>query len=211
MKLPIIRFALAAVALAVLTTGALAEPLTFDIDKSHTSVTFKIRHFLTKVTGKFTDFSGTIQYDPKDLSKSGVDVTIQTASINTANDRRDNHLRSGDFFLAEEHPTITFKSTRVVPGEGDAFKIEGDLTMRGVTKPVVLDATKLGMMDLAGESGVRTIAGFEGTTTIDRKDYGILWNRMFDSGAMLGDDVEITLAIEAVRKKDAEAAKAATK
>ena len=195
-------------------TAALAEPLAFTIDKNHSSVGFKIRHFFAKVDGRFNDFAGTVSYDAKDLSKSSVEVTIQAASIFTNNDRRDNDLRSENFFDVAKFPTATFKSTKVVPGEGRAFTIEGDLTMHGMTKSVTLNATLLGIGDVPGrENEVRTIAGFEAKTTINRKDFGIVWNRALDNGAfMLGDDVEITLQVEAGRDKSADVkAEAVTK
>jgi polyisoprenoid-binding protein YceI len=199
------RFAstLAALALAALplARAASAEPVTLQIDRAHTEVGFDVRHFFNKVHGRFTDFDGTIVYDPKNLAASSVAVTIRDSSINTANDRRDNHLRTQDFFWVEKYPTITFKSTKVLPGKDDKhFQVQGDLTIRGVTKPVTLDAEFLGMAGTAiGGMDLGTQAGFTATLTIpDRKEYGLVWNKSLDQGGMmLGDDVAITLNVAA--------------
>jgi polyisoprenoid-binding protein YceI len=200
-----VRTLLAAVlAIGALTAPAIAAPEKFVIDPVHSLAGFKIRHFFSNVTGRFAQMSGTIMFDQKDLAASSVDVTIPTASITTQNDRRDNHLRSADFFAADSFPSLTFKSTKVTPGADNKFQIEGDLTMRGVTKRVVLDATLLGVGSV-GMMGTR--AGFEASTRVNRKDYGISWNRTLDQGGtMLGDDVDIAISIEAAKeepKKDA--------
>jgi polyisoprenoid-binding protein YceI len=195
----IVMFAAAALTLA--STPALAKTETYTLDPGHTRAVFKVRHIFTKVPGYFKTVEGTVQYDKEKIEASSVDVTIQAASIFTDNEKRDNHLRSEDFFWVEKHPTLTFKSKKVVPGEGDAFKIVGDLTIRGVTKEVTLDAKRLGVADLGANLGKR--AGFEATTEIDRKDYGVAWNSKLENGGfMLGDEVEITLTVEAVAKSD---------
>jgi polyisoprenoid-binding protein YceI len=198
-------FLLASLALAVGVTAAHAEPLAFTIDPNHSTVGFSVRHFFSRVSGRFKDFSGTVQYDEKNLAASSVDVTIQAATITTENDRRDADLRSSDFFAVDSFPTLTFKSTKVVPGSNGAFQIQGDLTMHGVTRPVTLEASLLGVGDVSmGGRGIRRVAGFEAKTTINRKDYGIVWNRTLDQGGtMLGDDVAITLSIEANAMKAA--------
>jgi polyisoprenoid-binding protein YceI len=196
MKQPLQIILATAIAAVVVSTAAVAAPEKFVIDPNHSLVGFSIRHFFTKVTGRFKEVSGTILYDAKDLSASSVDVTLQTASITTENDRRDADLRSPNFFEADKNPTITFKSTKVIPGKDNAFQIEGDLNMHGVTKKVTLNATFLGAGD-TGMMGRR--AGFEATTTVNRLDYGITWNKQVDATTkMLGDDVAITLSIEAM-------------
>ncbi len=203
MKVPI-RFAtLSALALVLTASFASAAPKTFTIDRSHSEVGFNVRHFFSKVHGRFENYSGTIVYDEANLVASTVEVTIADTSINTQTERRDNHLRSEDFFWTEKHPTLTFKSTKVVPGKDKThFSVLGDLTMRGVTKPVTLAVEFLGSGDVSvGGSSMGTRAGFIATTTVNRKDYGISWNKVLDSGgAMLGEDVEIVLNIEAVEK-----------
>jgi polyisoprenoid-binding protein YceI len=190
----------AALALLAIAAPALAaDP--FKIDPAHSQVSFTIRHFFSRVTGRFNEFSGNIQLDEKSLGNSSVDATITTASIFTGQERRDNHLRSPDFFWADSFPTLSFKSTKVTPGEGNKFKLAGDLTMRGVTRPVVLDGTFLGAgaVAMGGQPG-RYLAGFEATGTVNRKDFNISWNKTLDQGGtMLGDDVTITLAVEAAK------------
>jgi polyisoprenoid-binding protein YceI len=196
------------VALAVLAGASAvhAEPRVFTVDRSHSEVGFNVRHFFTKVRGQFNDYTATVNYDPKNVAASSVEVVIRDSSINTANDRRDNHLRSEDFFWVEKHPTITFKSNKVTPGKDSTrFQVAGDLTIRGISKPVVLDVENLGMAPVAIEGrDMGTRAGFLATTRVNRKDYGIVWNRTIDQGGMmLGDDVDIVLNIEAVSRPPA--------
>ena len=199
MKRTPLALAVAATALSIAAVSVSAEPEPFKVDPNHSLAEFTIRHFFTRVRGRFNDFAGTILYDEKNLAASSVDVTIQTKSIFTNQDRRDNDLRSPRFFWADSFPTITFKSTKVVPGEGNKFKVEGNLTMRGATKPVILDAEFLGMGAVGIEGrAMGTRAGFDGTTTLDRKDFGIVWNQTLDQGGtMLGDDVALTISVEA--------------
>jgi len=180
---------------------------TYLLDVNHTTVGFTVRHFFTRVPGKFTRFEGTIQYDGADLAKSSVTVTIETASIDTEVPDRDKHLKSADFFDAEKNPKITFVSTRVKPMGANKAQIEGTLTIRGVTKPVTLDVDLLGSGPDAW-GGYR--AGFEGRTKVNRLDYGVSWNRVVEGGgSVLGDEVDIVLSIEAIRQapKPAEAPK----
>jgi polyisoprenoid-binding protein YceI len=175
---------------------AAAAPVTWQIDTDHSEVAFRIRHLVSRVRGRFTRWEGTIVADPQSLGSGSVDVTIQVASINTDVERRDNHLRSADFFDAANYPTITFKSTRVQQ-QGNDLKVYGNLTIRGTTKPVVLDGRFLAV---GGAAGRRRI-GFEASTTVNRMDYSVTWNRAVEGGgALLGDEVEILLAVEAVEK-----------
>ena len=174
-----------------------APPVTWQIDVTHSELTFRIRHLVSRVNGTFGQWKGSIVADPANLSGCSVNVEIQTASIDTRNERRDTHLRSGDFFDAAGHPTITFQSTRVQAQRGGALKIHGNLTIRGVTKPVVLDGR---MLDVGGAPGRRRI-GFEASTKINRMDYNVTWNRAAEGGgAVLGDEVDITIAVEAVEQ-----------
>ncbi len=197
-----VALALALVSLASAASAASAAPLTFDIDKVHSQVGFSIRHFFSKVPGQFKDFSGTIVMDPDAPAASSVDVTIQTASISTDNDGRDKHLRSPDFFAADSFPALTFKSTKVTPTGKDRVQVTGDLTMHGVTKSVVLDVEFLGMGEVGvGGQSWGTKAGFDATATLNRKDFGINWNKTLDKGGlMIGEDVAISLHIEATLK-----------
>jgi polyisoprenoid-binding protein YceI len=183
------------VLLAIAAPSA-ATTETFVFDKSHTKVGFQIRHWLTKVEGRFRDFDGRIAIDRAQPANSSVDVTIQAASIDTGQERRDNHLRSADFFEVEKYPTITFKSSKVVPKGKDLYEVTGDLTMHGVTKTLVVPVRHTGFLNL----GKQEKAGFEIVLPINRKDFGITWNRTADQGGvMLGDDVQIDVLVEANR------------
>ena len=174
-----------------------AAPLpTWKIDLAHSEVSFRIRHFMSKVSGTFTDWSGTIQADPANWAGGSVSVSIVTTSVSTRNETRDNDLRSPRFFNADSFPAISFVS-RSVEQKGDSLTVSGYLTMRGVTKPVVLKGSVLGVMP-----GARPRAGFEVTTSLNRMDYGVAWNRVLEGGGtMLGDDVEIRINVEALRQE----------
>ena len=173
-----------------------AAPVRWRIDTSHSELTFRIRHLVSRVSGQFNQWSGTIVADPASLAGGSVEVDIQTASIDTNNERRDTHLRSADFFDAPNHPTITFRSTRVAV-DGRELRVHGNLTIRGVTRPVVLEGE---MTEVSGVPGKRRI-GFEAQTTIDRMDYGVTWNRAAEAGgAVLGDEVRISIAVSAVEQ-----------
>jgi polyisoprenoid-binding protein YceI len=211
---PSLRAATLTLLALTFAAAAHAAPAVYTIDPSHSEVGFKVRHFFAKVPGHFNSFAGSITYDDQNLTASSVDVTIQTASINTNNERRDKHLRSEDFFRAEKDSTITFKSTKIVPGaDATHFKIEGDLNMRGVSKPITLDAELIGVGAVGiGGNAMGTRAGFQATTTVNRKDWGVSWNKVLDNGGtMLDDNVAIELDIEAMRGQPAMAPKAPAK
>lgn len=190
-------------AMVVLASGLAASPVladTFVIDPVHSDASFQVRHFVSKVRGRFTDFSGTIVGDPAKPAAATVEFTVKTASIDTAQPARDKHLRSADFFDAEKFPEITFKSTKITSTGKDKYDVAGTLTMHGVSKAVTLPVTSLGSTG----PGPDAKFGFETTTTLNRKDYGIVWNKAMDNGGyMLGDDVTVTINIEAGRKKEA--------
>ena len=190
--------ALVALSSLGLTPAASAAPEVFQIDKNHSMAGFKVRHLFTQVTGRFDDLSGTVTWDEAEPTKSSVELTIQAASINTSHEGRDEHLRSADFFDAVKYPTLTFKSTKIEKTDkANMFKVHGDLTMRGVTKPVVIDLEVLGFGDVSGGR----VAGFNATTKINRQDFGITWNKTLDAGGtMLSDEVTIDFPIEAKRK-----------
>ncbi len=177
----------------------LADPAVWRIDKSHSELSFSIRHFMGRVRGTFRDWGGTITVpDPARWENAAIDVAIQTASIFTDNDRRDADLRSSDFFAADSFPVIAFKSTRI-ERTGETAKIYGNLTIRGVTRPVVLEGRFLGLSQFPNYVDR---VGFEASTTINRVDYGVTWNRMVEGAGMtLGDDVKIDLTIEATRRR----------
>jgi polyisoprenoid-binding protein YceI len=179
---------------------AAAATETFVFDKAHTQVGFQIRHFLTKVEGRFREYEGRIVIDRQNPANSRVDVTIQAASIDTGNDRRDADLKSANFFEVDKYPTITFKSTKVTPNGKDLYLVTGDLTMHGVTKALVVPVRHTGFLNL----GKMEKAGFEVTLPMNRKDFGITWNRTLDTGGtMLGDDVQITVLVEANKEMPA--------
>ena len=186
--------AAAAFALSATAGAVFAATETLNLDNNHTRVGFSIRHFFTPVRGEFKNVTGTLALDQANLNATKVNVEIETASINTNNDRRDTHLKSADFFDAEKNPKITFVS-KDVDIKGTKGTLTGDLTMHGVTKPVTLNI-EVGGFGKMGPMG--TIGGFNASGTIDRKDYGILWNKVFDQGpAMLGDDVTLEINVEA--------------
>jgi len=195
--------ALAALALVSSHSVSSAEATRWTIDGAHTTASFEVRHIFTKVQGRFNETSGTIVFDDKDWSKSSVEATIQAKTISTNNDRRDNHLRGADFFDVEKFPTLTFKSTKVTPGPNQTMKIEGDLTIKGVTKKVVLDGAFLGVGDFGmGGNKMGVKAGFEARTKIDRKDYGLTWNMMLEAGGVaVGEEVQISIEVELIKPK----------
>lgn len=179
------------------TSVEAAVPGTYVIDPVHSELSFRIRHLVGRVAGTFTDWGGTLRLDPSDLSGGSVEVRIQTASINTLNEQRDDHLRSADFFAAEAYPTMTYRSNRVEV-DGDRIKVYGDLTLRGVTRPVVLEGEYLGRVekDPWGQERVAFLA----RTTIDRQEFGVWYNQMLETMSVIGDEVSIEIAIEAVRQ-----------
>lgn len=189
-----------AIALAFsLAPAAPAEAaVTYTVDPVHSEVSFRIRHFVSRVRGQFRDFSGTIVKDDENPAASSIELVIQAASIDTDHERRDNHLRSADFFDVEKYPTIRFESTAVERADDGAYRVTGTLSMHGVTKVLTLPVTFEGEMP-DGQGGYR--AAFSTSRRLDRKDFNIVWNRVLDQGGrMLGDDVEIEINLAAVRK-----------
>jgi polyisoprenoid-binding protein YceI len=190
-----------AMALALaLTSGAGATAAdTYVVDKVHSQVGFRVRHLVGKVSGRFTDFEGKIAADAAKPEASSVEFVVKTTSIDTDNNQRDNHLRSADFFDVAKYAEITFRSTKVTPLGSDRFDVLGTLTMHGVSKDVTLPVSYLGVTkDPWGNDR----AGFEVATRLNRKDFGIVWNQTLDTGGlMLGDDVEVTITLEAIKPK----------
>jgi len=192
---------------SVLMTAVLASMLavplpvsakTYNVDPQHTSVTFKVRHLFTSVVGRFERFEGKIEFDQSDPQQTKVSGSIKAASINTNVAKRDQHLRSPDFFNAQKYPRITFvarKVLRVDPGKKKG-RLQGELTIHGVTRPIVLDVEFLGE---GNDPWGNTRAGFHATTKLNRKDFGLTWNEVLETGGMLvGDEIEIELSIEAL-------------
>jgi polyisoprenoid-binding protein YceI len=176
-------------------TQTAAAIRTLEIDRSHSEVAFQVRHLLGKVRGRFSDFSGILEYDDTNPEKSRVDVTIQARSIDTAEGDRDKHLRSADFFDVDNYPAITFASTSVTPRGGNVYDVAGHLTIHGVTRGVVLPASFLGT---AHDPWGNTKFVFEAELSLDRKDFGLIWNAALETGGFLvGDEVKVTLSIQA--------------
>ena len=169
---------------------------TFAVDKVHSEVEFQVRHLVTKVRGKFTDFSGTVAFDAERPDASSVSFSVNTASIDTSAADRDQHLRSEDFFVVEKYPTLMFASSRVAKKGAMQFDVTGALTIRGVAKEITLPVTFLGAAkDPWGNDRV----GFEATITVNRKDFGLMWNAALEAGGFLvGDDVKISLSVQAI-------------
>jgi polyisoprenoid-binding protein YceI len=193
------RISQAAVAagVAVLTAGqALAQQATWAIDSSHSSAQFSVRHMMvSNVRGEFTSTKGTVRWDGKDLATAVVEATIDAASINTREPKRDAHLRSADFFDAEKFPTLTFKSTKVEPAGAGKLRMTGDLTLRGVTRQVVFDVD--GPTPAVRDNRGNQRVGASATATIGRKDFGLVWNATLETGGVVvGDEVKITLDVE---------------
>jgi polyisoprenoid-binding protein YceI len=199
-------FAVAAVTLILVASPAVAQGAppsseegrsTWVIDTSHSELGFRVRHLVSRVRGTFGEWSGSLQVNPERLEAGSVEVVIQTASIDTRQERRDNHLRSADFFDVAAHPTMRFVSDRV-ERSGDRMRVHGTLTIRGVSRPVVLEGEFLGMT-VDGQG--RRRLGFEATTAINRHDYGVSWNNVVEGGGLvLGDEVTIQMTIAAVER-----------
>jgi len=188
--------------LLLVLTSCLAAPGvraadTFTLDPAHSNVGFKIRHLVSYVTGRFTDFKATIELDTADPTKSSVTFGIAAASIDTAEPKRDAHLKSPDFFDTAKFPEMTFASTKIAKGSGSTYQVTGNFTLRGVTKEITIPVEFMGTVkDPRGSDR----AGFSTSFTLDRKDYGIVWNRALDAGgALLGNDVTVSINLEAVK------------
>jgi polyisoprenoid-binding protein YceI len=169
---------------------------TYKIDKSHSEAVFQVRHLVTRVRGRFDDFEGSVQINDERPDLSSVDFTIKATSIDTNEKDRDTHLRSADFFEVDKFPNITFRSKRTAKKSGESYDVAGDLTIHGVTKEITLPVTHLGKAkDPWGNERV----GFEAEITLNRKDYGLMWNAPLEIGGFLvGDEVKVSLSIQAV-------------
>jgi len=191
-------------ALGAATLSAAAD--TYTIDKGHSEAAFQVRHLVTKVRGHFNDFAGTIQVDPKNAEASSVEFTVQTASVASDNESRDKHLKSADFFDVEKYPVMTFKSSKIKKVSNERFDVTGTLELKGVKKEITLPVTFSGFVKTpwGGE-----VAGFETQVTLNRKDFGMVWNKALDNGgALVGDEALITINIEAKKQAAAPAAAA---
>jgi len=181
----------------IATVAAHAEMVVYQIDPVHSSVNFKVRHFMNKVNGSFGSFQGEVHVDPETMTNSKAKAEIKTASVNTNNDKRDAHLQRDDYFSAGEFPVMTFETTAWKAGEGEnEYEVTGNLTLLGVTKPVTLDVEYLGKQDGIGHYEGMEIIGFSAEGEIDRSEWGL------DAGGpIVGNEVEIEISIQGHRKK----------
>ena len=176
--------------------------MTWNLDLSHSEINFAVKHMMiSTVRGKFNKFSGTIDFNEADPASSSIDVSIDVASIDTKDEKRDGHLKGADFFDVEKTPQITFKATSITPIKENKFTVKGDLTLRGVTKPVTLDGTFGGTVtDPWGNEK----AAFSATGVINRTDFGITWNKNLDKGGLLvGNEVTLSIEVEGALQKEA--------
>jgi polyisoprenoid-binding protein YceI len=203
------RFHILAVAAVVLfSAAALAQAVQYQIDPVHSSAQFSVRHLMvSNVRGEFAKLTGTVVYDPRNPQASSVEATIDATSINTHEPRRDDDLKSPNFLDVAKYPTLSFKSTKVERAGEGKLRVTGDLTLHGVTKQVVLDVDG---PSPEVKMGGNIKAGASATTTIDRRDFGLTWNRVLEGGGLVvGNVVKITLEIEMGRKVEAPPAKPA--
>jgi polyisoprenoid-binding protein YceI len=182
--------------MSTLTTDTLTG--TYTPDPTHSRIGFVARHaMVTKVRGQFTEYTGSGHFDAEHPENSTIELTINAGSIDTGNDDRDAHLRSNDFFDMDNHPTITFRSTRIQPVQPDVYRVTGHLTVRGTTKPVTIDFEYAGSaVDPYGNTRI----GLEGSTEVSRKDFGLNWNTALDTGGVLvSDKVTLEFDVSAIR------------
>ena len=190
-----------------MTTTAMRGPATWQIDPAHTEVGFAVRHLMiSTVKGRFGQVSGALTFEERDPSALSLEVTIPVATVDTREEKRDAHLRSADFFDAEQHPEIVFRSTGVTKSGERDYRLSGELTISGVTRPVVLEVESLGT---AKDPWGGTRAGFSARTSIDRREFGLTWNQALEAGGVVvGEKIEIAIEVEAVRRAEKSAAAA---
>lgn len=186
--------ALFALVLALAVPAFAQDAAKWEIDRAHSAASFAVKHFgVSTVRGSFTNITGTILIDDKNLANSSVDVTIDAATINTQNQRRDEHLKSADFFEVEKYPTITFKSKKVESAGAGRARVTGDLTMHGVTKEVVLDVEGPTPTFNTGR-GIKR--GATATAKLNRRDFGLVWGNIIEGTAVVGDEIQVTIDLE---------------
>ena len=186
-------FAVAIVAIASIAATSY-RAIDWRVDAAHSNVQFKVTHFFTPVTGTFDSYDAKVSFDPNNLDASSIDVSIQVASVNTNNERRDGHLKTGDFFDAEKHGTITFKSNSIESKGGKDYVAKGQLTIKGITKDIELPFTLLGIRENAPREG-NQVAGIVAETKISRTDYTVGTGN-FAADTVIGDEVTISLSLE---------------
>ena len=192
------RWMVSSAVVATLSLPTFGGTTTYKVDSKHSDAQFAVTHLMiSTVRGEFHGINGTVVYDDGDVSKSSVEVTIDANSVDTREPDRDKDLRSANFFDVANHPTFTFKSTKVEAAGAGKLEVSGDLTIRGITKPVVLEVT-VPKAPIKDPWGLQRTA-ISGTTKINRQDFGVSWNKKLDSGGVVvGDDVDITLDVEMI-------------
>lgn len=195
------RFLASITAVITLSLPVFASATTWNIDPDHSSIGFKVRHLMvTNVRGSFDKHTGVVEINDTDITKSKVTVTIDTASINTNVQKRDEHLRSADFFDVAKYPTMTFVSKKVAKAGADKLKVTGDLTLHGITREVVLDVEGLSKESKDPWGNIRS--GAVATAKINRKDFGLVWNKALETGGVaVGEEIAIHLEIEMIKGK----------
>jgi polyisoprenoid-binding protein YceI len=195
------RFTIAATLAATLPVSSPAATATWQIDPAHTAAGFSAKHMMiATVRGQFKGVTGTVNWDDQDISKSSVDVTIDANTVDTGEPKRDADLKSPNFFDVAHYPTITFKSTKIEKISAAKMKITGDLTIHGITKPVVLDVE--GPSPAIKDPYGNTRVALNATTTVNRMDYGVKWSAKLDGGGVVvGDDVNINIDLEMIKKE----------
>ncbi len=188
------------IAIFTLSIPVFGDAATWQIDPDHSSFQFKVRHLMvSNVKGDFTKVKGAVMMDERDIANLKLEITIDAASVNTGHAKRDEHLRNADFFDVAKHPTITFVSKRVVKAGPDRLKVIGDLLMHGVTKEITIDVE--GQTQEVKDPGGNFRRGATGTAKINRKDFGLTWNRALETGGVIvGEDVDISVEIELIKK-----------
>ena len=192
------KLRLCILALSLILFASPVFAATYTIDSAHTQVQFKVKHMgISNVNGAFADFEGTFEFDPKNIAASKTTAKIVAKSIDTANDKRDTHLRSADFLNIEKFPSISFVSKEVKDVDGESFKVVGDLNIHGVTKTVTLDVEFNGAVT---DPWGKERAGFSASTKINRKDFGLTWSKLLETGGLVVDDmVKIELEVEGIK------------
>ena len=188
------------IAMFTLSIPVFGDAATWQIDPDHSSFQFKVRHLMvSNVKGDFTKVKGAVTIDERDIANLKLEITIDAASVNTGHAKRDEHLRNADFFDVAKHPTITFVSKRAEKAGMDRLKVIGDLTMHGVTREVTVDVE--GPTQEVKDPGGNFRRGATATTKINRKEFGLTWNRVLETGGVVvGEDVDISVEIELIKK-----------
>ncbi len=195
------RYITPMIALLALAAPVFTHAVTWEVDPTHSSFQFKVRHMtVSNVKGDFGKSRGVVTIDDKDITQTKVEVAIEVTSVNTGHSQRDEHLRGPDFFNVAKYPTISFVSRKVTRGDADRLRVIGDLTIHGVTREITVDVE--GLTPEVKDPGGNSRRGATATTKINRRDFGMIWNKVLDNGGLVvGDEVAIYVEVELVRKR----------